>query len=175
MLDLLSDGRGGARGARGRVCCLATAGGHGGRRGAAWAGRIWPAVDRIWSHAAAGCNDPSYVVVQGAALRSLPVLLGGGLLTWAKATAPAGAGDGDTRGCRLPPWRHCCHGDFPFEVPGETHVPGLSGTADGGAFRVASFLKASAWWIVWWLLIAGWTVVVARPDCAGVLGEAIRV
>ena len=94
-------------------------------------------VDRIWSRAAAGCNDSCSVVVQGAAIRSLPVLLGGGLLTWAKATAPAGVSDGDAHACRLPPWRHRCHGDFPFEVPGETHVPGLSGTADGGAFRVA--------------------------------------
>ena len=42
-------------------------------------------------------------------------------------------------------------------------------------FASHSFLKASAWWIVWWLLTAGWTVVVARPACAGVLGEAIRV
>ena len=42
-------------------------------------------------------------------------------------------------------------------------------------FASHSFLKASAWWIVWWLLTAGWTVVVAQPACAGVLGEAIRV
>ena len=31
--------------------------------------RIWPAVDRIWSRAAAGCSDPCSVVVQGAVLR----------------------------------------------------------------------------------------------------------
>ena len=42
-------------------------------------------------------------------------------------------------------------------------------------FASHSLLKASAWWIVWWLLIAGWTVVVARPACADVFGEAIRV
>ena len=134
--------------------------------------RIWPAATRIWSCVAMGLQWPYSVVVQGATIRSLPVLLGGGLLTWAKATAPAGAGDGDARGCRLPPWRHRCHGDFPFEAPGETHVPGPSRTADGVVSH--SFLKASDWWIVWWLLTAGWTVVVTRSACAGVLGEAIR-
>ena len=42
-------------------------------------------------------------------------------------------------------------------------------------FASHAFLKASAWWIVWWLLTAGWMVVVARPASAAVLGEAIRV
>lgn len=73
-------------------------------------------------------------MVHEAEYRGLPVLLEGGLLTWVKASAPTGAGDGGARGCRLPPWRRRCQGDFPFEAPGETLVPGSSGTGDGGAF-----------------------------------------
>jgi hypothetical protein len=62
---------------------------------------------------------------------------------------PAFASDGDTRGCRLPPWgRH--HGSdcsSPHRAPGETLDPDRIGRRRH--HDVAPFLKASPWLLRW--------------------------